>query len=94
MLEDSLLQNIPWAILLLPLAGFISLALFGDAIRREHDETGAGLMACGTVLASFGLAVWSTLRLEALLAGPDRLRPAAIAGCGPNRAPAARPARP
>jgi len=74
MLEDPLLQNIPWAILLLPLAGFISLALFGDAIRREKNETGAGLMACGTVLVSFALAVWSTLRLETLLADPDGLR--------------------
>jgi len=73
-IEDTLLQNIPWAILLLPLAGFISLALFGDAITREKNETGAGLMACGTVLASFALAVWSTLRLEALLSDPEGLR--------------------
>jgi NADH-quinone oxidoreductase subunit L len=47
-----------WLVLLLPLGGFFVLALFGDWIRRDHEETGAGILACGTVLVAFGLTVW------------------------------------
>ncbi len=62
------------AILLLPLAGFVVLALFGDWIRKDHEEQGAAWLACGTVLVSFGLAVWATARLYGYMAGPDGLR--------------------
>ena len=47
---------LPFAILLLPLAGFTVLALFGDWIKREKEDDGAAYLACGTVLAAFGLA--------------------------------------
>jgi NADH-quinone oxidoreductase subunit L len=65
---------LPFAILLLPLAGFIVLALFGDWIRRDREDTGAAWLACATVLVSFVLAAWTTLRLVALPAGPEGLR--------------------
>ena len=51
--------SIPWLVLLLPLFGFVVLALFGDAIKREGQAKGAMLLACATVLGSFGLAVWT-----------------------------------
>jgi NADH-quinone oxidoreductase subunit L len=70
------LQNIvPFMILLLPLAGFTVLALFGDWIKKDKEDNGAGLLACATVLASFGLSVWSVVRLYGLEAGaPGGLR--------------------
>ncbi len=58
---DSLVQNpaqvLPWVILMLPLFGFTVLCLFGDAIKRDKEESGAGIMATGLVLACFALAV-------------------------------------
>ncbi len=69
MFEDRILQIVPTAILLLPLAGFVVLALFGDWIKRDKEETGAGILACATVLASFGLSCWSTVRLFGLVGG-------------------------
>ncbi len=70
------LQNIvPFMILLLPLAGFTVLALFGEWIKKDKEDNGAGLLACATVLMSFGLSVFSVVRLYALEpAGPDGLR--------------------
>ena len=65
---------LPFAILLLPLAGFVVLALFGDWIKREKDDGGAAWLACATVLAAFGLALWTTLRLFAMPAGHEGLR--------------------
>ena len=35
-------RTLPFAILLLPLAGFIVLALFGDRIKRDGEAAGAG----------------------------------------------------
>jgi NADH-quinone oxidoreductase subunit L len=67
MLEDRVLHIVPTAILLLPLAGFVVLSLLGDWINRDKEQTGAGLLACVTVLASFGLSCWSTVRLFGLV---------------------------
>ena len=53
---------LPFAVLLLPLAGFIVLALFGDWIKKDKEESGACWLACGTVLVAFGLAALSCLR--------------------------------
>ena len=64
---------LPWMILLLPLAGFTVLALFGDAITRDKEENGACWMACATVLSSFALSVWVVLRLLKLPAGEEGL---------------------
>ncbi len=71
MLEDRVLHIVPTAILLLPLAGFVVLSLLGDWINRDREQTGAGVLACLTVLASFGLSCWSTARLFALVGGLD-----------------------
>jgi NADH-quinone oxidoreductase subunit L len=65
------LNALPFVILLLPLAGFVVLALFGDWIKRDHEEAGAGYLACFTVLSSFGLSAWATLRLYGLTSPPD-----------------------
>jgi NADH-quinone oxidoreductase subunit L len=65
---------LPFAILLLPLGGFVVLALFGDWIRRDKEDAGAGYLACATVITSFGLAAWTTARLYGLVGGPDGLR--------------------
>jgi NADH-quinone oxidoreductase subunit L len=72
--EDRVLMVAPFMILLLPLAGFVVLCLFGDAIRRHGESRGAGLLACATVLGSFGLSVWSVVRLLGLVGGRDGLR--------------------
>jgi len=74
MFEDQILHIVPFMILLLPLGGFTVLALFGDWIKRDKEENGAGILACATVLGSFGLSVWSVVRLFGLVAGPTGLR--------------------
>jgi NADH-quinone oxidoreductase subunit L len=73
MFEDRILNVVPFMILLLPLAGFVVLALFGD-IRKGKDETGAGVMACATVFLAFCLSVWAVVRLHGLVSGPTGLR--------------------
>jgi NADH-quinone oxidoreductase subunit L len=72
--EDRLLNIVPFAILLLPLGGFAVLALFGEWIKRDKEDAGAGYLACATVLISFGLAAWTTVRLYGLVSGPSGLR--------------------
>jgi NADH-quinone oxidoreductase subunit L len=72
--EDRLLNIVPFAILLLPLGGFAVLALFGEWIKKDKEDAGAGYLACATVLISFGLAVWTTVRLYGLVSGPAGLR--------------------
>jgi len=72
--QDNLLNLLPFAILLLPLAGFVVLALFGDWIRRDGESNGAAWLACATVITAFGLAAFTTARLYGLLAGPEGLR--------------------
>jgi NADH-quinone oxidoreductase subunit L len=62
-------EIVPFMILLLPLAGFVVLSLFGDAIRRQGESRGAGVLASGVALASFGLSGWSVLGLRGLLPG-------------------------
>jgi NADH-quinone oxidoreductase subunit L len=74
LLDDPLLKVLPFAVLLLPLAGFIVLALFGDWIKRDREETGAAWLACATSLVSFGLSAWTTVRLYGLVAGETGLR--------------------
>src|SRR5512143_2496303 len=65
---------IPWVVLLLPLLGFAVLALFGDWIKRDKEEAGAGILACATVPGSFALSVWSVVALLHLQAGEGGLR--------------------
>jgi NADH-quinone oxidoreductase subunit L len=60
---------VPFIVLLLPLAGFVVLALFGDAIRRHGESRGAGIVASATVLAAFSLSVWSVVALRRLPPG-------------------------
>jgi len=67
-------EIVPWLVLLLPLLGFGVLALFGDWMKRRKEDAGAGYVACATVLGSFGLSVWATVRLYALAAGPGGMR--------------------
>src|SRR3972149_3418225 len=59
---------------MLPLGGFVVLAFFGDWIRRDREETGAGVLACATVLIAFGLAALTTVHLLALTPNPAGLR--------------------
>src|SRR5262245_21677913 len=54
---ERLLEILPWVVLVLPLAGFTSLCLLGDRIRRDKEDTGAGILACSTVFLAFLLAV-------------------------------------
>ena len=73
MLELGALDRVlPFAILLLPLAGFVVLALFGDWIKKDKEDAGAGYLACATVITSFGLAAWTTVRLYGLVGGAGR----------------------
>jgi NADH-quinone oxidoreductase subunit L len=72
--EDRILNVLPFAVLILPLGGFVVLALFGEWIRKDKEENGAGYLACATVIAAFGLAAWTTARLYGLVAGPEGLR--------------------
>ncbi len=74
MIQDNLLNLLPFAVLLFPLAGFVVLALFGDWIKKDGESNAAAWLACGTVLTAFGLAVVTTLRLYGLLAGEGGLR--------------------
>jgi NADH-quinone oxidoreductase subunit L len=73
-LEDRLLNVLPFAILLLPLGGFVVLSLFGEWIKRDREDAGAGWLACATVIGSFVLAAITTARLYGLVAGPGGLR--------------------
>jgi NADH-quinone oxidoreductase subunit L len=57
--SERILEIVPSILLLLPLFGFVVLALFGDAIKRDREQRGATILACVVVLASFGLAVWT-----------------------------------
>jgi NADH-quinone oxidoreductase subunit L len=72
--EDRLLNVLPFAILILPLGGFVVLSLFADWIKKDEEENGAAWLACATVIAAFGLAAWTTARLYGLVAGPSGLR--------------------
>jgi NADH-quinone oxidoreductase subunit L len=72
--EDRILNVLPFAVLILPLGGFVVLSLFGDWIKKDREENGAGWLACATVIVAFGLAAWTTARLYGLVAGPSGLR--------------------
>ena len=71
---EALDRVLPFAVLLLPLCGFVVLSLFGEWIKKDKEDAGAGYMACGTVLVSFGLAAWTTARLYGLVGGAEGLR--------------------
>jgi NADH-quinone oxidoreductase subunit L len=75
---DTISQNahlvVPWLILLLPLGGFTVLALFGDGIKRDKEESGAAILACATVLGSFALSVWAVVSMLHTQAGDGGLR--------------------
>jgi NADH-quinone oxidoreductase subunit L len=73
-LEDRVLIIVPFMVLLLPFLGFVVLSLFGDAIQKQKEARGAGLLACVTVLASFGLSAWSVVRLLGLVGSKEGLR--------------------
>jgi NADH-quinone oxidoreductase subunit L len=72
--EDPILNVLPFAVLLLPLGGFVVLALFGDWIRKDKEEQGACWLACATVIAAFMLAAISTVRLYGLVGSREGLR--------------------
>jgi NADH-quinone oxidoreductase subunit L len=74
LLEDPILNVLPFAVLLLPLGGFVVLALFGEWLKKDREETGAALLACAMVIAAFVLAALATLRLYGLVGGPEGLR--------------------
>ena len=74
MFEDPVLNVLPFSVLLLPLGGFIVLALFGDWIKKDKEEQGAAWLACGIVITAFALAVYTTVRLYGLVSGPEGLR--------------------
>jgi NADH-quinone oxidoreductase subunit L len=73
-LEDRILNVLPFSVLLLPLAGFVVLALLGDWIKKDKEEAGACWLACGTVIMAFLLAAFTVVRLYGLMAGPEGLR--------------------
>jgi NADH-quinone oxidoreductase subunit L len=90
LLQDPLLDKMPWTILILPLAGFLVLWLFGDWIKKKGQGNGAGGLACGAALGSFAVAAWSALRLHGLLPSPEGLRFAQpVLGWPPSFDPAA-----
>jgi NADH-quinone oxidoreductase subunit L len=64
----------PFLVLLMPLLGFVVLSLFGDKIRDHGEAQGGTVLACLTVLTSFGLSVWTVLQLGETLGGRDGLR--------------------
>jgi len=68
MTQDRLLSVLPWVVLVLPLAGFTSLCLLGDRIRRDKEDTGAGILACGTVFVAFVLSVICVVQFHGLQA--------------------------
>jgi NADH-quinone oxidoreductase subunit L len=89
LIDDPLIKWMPFMVLLLPLAGFIVLAIFGDAIRdqekraresgkgdffRRNGTMGAMLLGCATVLGAFGFAAYSVVRLLGLIAYGTELR--------------------
>ena len=55
LMQDPLLNWMPFMAIFMPLAGFVVLSLFGDAIKREGESAGAAVVACLTVLTSLGL---------------------------------------
>jgi NADH-quinone oxidoreductase subunit L len=57
------LDTLPFLVLLLPLLGFIVLALLGDAINRDREQKGATIVACTLVVLSFLFAVRIAVRL-------------------------------
>jgi NADH-quinone oxidoreductase subunit L len=75
---ERVVEVVSWLVLMLPLGGFIVLALFGDWIRRDREEAGAGLLACGTVLAAFGLTVWMAVEFTKVEAQHGEVRSAHI----------------
>ncbi|MBN2370263.1 MAG: NADH-quinone oxidoreductase subunit L [Vicinamibacteria bacterium] len=54
---------LPWLALMLPFGGFLVLSLFGDWIRKDREERGAGVLSCCTVLLSFLIAVATAFML-------------------------------
>ncbi|MCM2254947.1 MAG: NADH-quinone oxidoreductase subunit L [Vicinamibacteria bacterium] len=73
-LEDALLMRAPFWVLVFPLVGFIVLALFGDAMKREGKSNWGGYIASAMALASFACAALSVSRLMTLLPGEQGLR--------------------
>jgi NADH-quinone oxidoreductase subunit L len=73
-LTEQPYQVVPFLVLALPLAGFVVLSLFGESIKRDNESTGAGYLACGTVIAAFLLAAWSIRSLLGLGVRAEDLR--------------------
>jgi NADH-quinone oxidoreductase subunit L len=59
------LNLLPFAALMLPLIGFVVLALFGDAINRHGEQKGATVLACLLVVLSFAASVRTAMLLPA-----------------------------
>jgi NADH-quinone oxidoreductase subunit L len=73
MFEDTWLIRAALMIPVLPLGGFVVLALFGEGIKRDKEERGAALLACATVLLSFALSAFAVIRLHGLVGGTTGL---------------------
>src|SRR5690349_12922646 len=65
--------TMPILVLLLPLFGFVVLALFGDRMKRDGESSGAGYIASVLVIAAFLLAAWSVRALFGLGVKPGDL---------------------
>jgi NADH-quinone oxidoreductase subunit L len=73
-LQDPVLNELPFLALFLPLAGFTALSLFGRAIQAQGEARGAMVMACATVAGSFAVLLLVAWRFQGLLADPSGLR--------------------
>jgi NADH-quinone oxidoreductase subunit L len=71
---ERCLDIIPWAILLMPLVGFVTLSLFGEWIKRDKEDDGATVTSCALVLVSFGFAVVQAYCVAQLGRGLESLR--------------------
>jgi NADH-quinone oxidoreductase subunit L len=54
----------PFLGLFLPLGGFLVLSLLEPGIRRDREEKGAAMLACGTVVVSFLCLLWTALHMS------------------------------
>ncbi len=57
------LDVVPFMVVMLPLLGFVVLAVFGRAINRDHEQRGAAILACSLVLLAFAGSVWTAVHL-------------------------------
>jgi NADH-quinone oxidoreductase subunit L len=71
-LEDGLLMQASFWVLVFPLVGFVVLALFGDAMKREGKADWGGYIASAMALLSFSSALLVVSRLWKLMPVGDQ----------------------